>query len=185
MALPGLVANKNLSDVTNIQEAWNNLGNGLTATVSGTSASIVITGRDILALNNVRSISSRDFVLLKGLSSNAQTRINTIFSQTNSATVLRDRALPKASPSSIGNFAITRGSLTANNLQINGVSIGSLSTSPFSGNTAITSLLFSSLKLSSVPRLNEAMISGAIASPTIAMPIEAAGFILYAKMGQN
>ena len=181
MALPGLVAANNLSDVANIETTWDNLGNGVT-TISG---NITIKGKDILALIGVRDASTRDFVFIKNLASPAQPRITAAGLDATSGSTLRDNALLKASGTSVGNYYINRGILNANLLQVNGVEVASISGVPFSGNTALYPLTILSFKTPSNFRFTESMPSSGLANPESAIPIETEDLILYIKAGQS
>jgi len=181
MTLPGLVAANNLSDVADRERAWDNLGESIT-TPSGT---IVIKGKDILALNGVSRASTRDFIFLKGLTATAQPRITTAAQNAASGTALRDAALLRDSPSSEGNYSAPRGFFDAGTLKINGIQAASLSSSPFSGSTALFSCSISTMEVSNNFRLASAFLSGTIASPERAIPIETDSLVLYAKAGQS
>jgi hypothetical protein len=185
MALPGLVRANNLNDVVDRERAWDNLGNGISATISGNPVVFTITGRDILALNAVRNVSTRNFIFIKGLLSAAQPRLATAAALASLAISNQDASLLKASPTSSGNFFIDRGGIVASGLQINGTNIASLSSSAFSGSTALFPVVVSSLKLSSGLRWTPAMTAGTINSPDKAIPIETSEFILFAKAGQS
>jgi hypothetical protein len=185
MALPGLVAARNLADTENKETVWDNLGASVTATVSGASVSIAIKGSDVLALIGVQAASTADFVRIKDLTALAQPRLTTAAANAGSGTVLRDNALVKASPSSEGDFFITRGTLDGQSLRVNGLGIASISGSPFSGSTASCPLSISSFAAPTNLRLNNAMTSGTLAFPEKAIPIETNDFILYAKAGQG
>jgi len=152
---------------------------------SGSSALIVIEGSDILELQGAKDASVADFVRIKNLSSPAQPRLTAAATDAASGTVLRDNALLKASPSSEGDFFITRGALDGQSLRVNGLAIASISGSPFSGSTASCPLLISSFAAPTNLRISNAMVSGALAFPEKAIPIETDQFILYAKVGQS
>ena len=184
MALTGLVAANNLSDVVDIERTWDNIGSNISATVSGLSYSFSIKGRDILALKEVNKTSTRDFVFIKGLSSKAQPRITTASQYTASGVAFQQNALLKASPSSVGNYSI-RSILAANLLKINGNNVASLSLSPFSATIATAPISIASLGLGSTLQWTPTMLNGTIASPTVAIPIDFASFVLYAKAGQS
>jgi hypothetical protein len=141
-------------------------------------------GRDILALEGVRNTSTRDFVFIKGLASAAQPRLTTAAASVASGTVLRDNALLKASPTSVGNYAIPRAFLDASSLRINGIQAASISTVPFSGNTATAPLSISTLSAPVNLRFTQAMPSGTVTGDR-AIPIDTTSFILYAKAGQS
>lgn len=185
MALPGLVSANNLNDAVDRERAWDNLGNGLSATISGSPIAFTIKGRDILALNEVRNTSTRDFIFIKGLLSAAQPRLTTAAALASSGTASQSISLLKASPTSSGNFFIERVGIVASSLQVNGTNIASLSSSAFSGSTALFPIVVFSLKLSSGLRWTPAMTSGTVTSPDKAIPIETSEFILFAKAGQS
>lgn len=185
MALPGLVAARNLADVDNRETVWNNLGASLTATVSGVSVSITIRGNDILALIGAQAASAADFVRIKGLTALAQPRITVAAANAASGTVLRDNALLKASPSSVGDYFISRGTLDGQSLRVNGLNIASISGSVFSGSTASSPLLISFFAAPTNLRIENVMASGTLGFPEKAIPIETAQFIFYAKAGQS
>jgi hypothetical protein len=149
------------------------------------TASIVIEGDDILELTGARIASVADFVRIKGLVTPAQPRLTTAAANAGSGIALRDSALLKASPSSEGDFFITRGTLDGQSLRVNGLGIASISGSPFSGSTASCPLSISSFAAPTNLRLNNAMTSGTLAFPEKAIPIETNDFILYAKAGQS
>lgn len=182
MTLPGLVAANNLSDVVDRESAWDNLGNGI-ITPSGV---ITIKGKDILALNGVRNTSVRDFIFIKGLLSLVQPRLTTAAQNTASGTLLRDFAMPKASPITIGNYFFSSGlTLSGISTCINGTPALSIATSPFSGSTATSRILLKELQPQTNWRITEPMVSGAIASPELAIPFETNDFVLFMKAGQN
>ena len=185
MAIPGLVAASNLADTENKEAVWDNLGASVTATISGSSVSIVIKGDDILELIGARLAATSDFVRIKALTTLAQPRLTAAAANTASGTALRDNALLKASPSSEGNYFLSRGTLDGQSLRVNGLSVASLSGSPFSGSTASCPLSISSFAAPTNLRLNNAMTSGTLAFPEKAIPIETNDFILYAKAGQG
>jgi hypothetical protein len=149
------------------------------------TASIAIEGDDILELTGARIASVADFVRIKGLATPAQPRLTTAAANAGSGIALRDDALVKASPSSEGDFFITRGTLDGQSLRVNGLGIASISGSPFSGSTASCPLSISSFAAPTNLRLNNAMTSGTLAFPEKAIPIETNDFILYAKAGQG
>jgi len=180
MALPGLVAARNLADVADRERAWDNIG----ANIETVTTTFTIKGRDILALEGVRNTSVRDFIFIKGLTSAAQPRLTAAAASVASGTVLRDNALLKASPTSVGNYAITRAFLDASSLRINGIQAASISTVPFSGSTATTPLSISMLSAPVNLRFTQAMPSGTVTGDR-AIPIDTVSFILYAKAGQS
>jgi len=144
-----------------------------------------ITGKDILALNEVNKASARDFVFLRGLSSAIQPRITTASQNTASGVLFASTKLLDVSPSSVGNFYISSGSLNAQSLRTNGIAVASLSSVPFSGSTALFALTLSTLEMSSNFRFVPLFTSGVVSSPTIGVQMETNDFILYAKAGQN
>jgi hypothetical protein len=144
-----------------------------------------IEGDDILELIGARLAATSDFVRIKGLTTLAQPRLTTAAANTASGTALRDNALLKASPSSEGDYFLSRGTLDGQSLRVNGLNIASLSGSPFSGSTASCPLLISSFAAPTNLRINNAMASGTLAFPERAIPIETDQFIFYAKAGQS
>lgn len=185
MSLPGLVAAQNLADVVSAEAAWDNIGNNITTTISGSPATITIKGADILALKGVHRASTADFVRIKGLSSLAQPRISSAAINAATSTVLRDNALLKRAPVSEGDYFISRGFLDSQSLKINGIEVASISGSPFSGSTALFPLTISSFGAPANLRVSEPMPSGVLNSPERAIPIETDSLILYAKAGQS
>jgi hypothetical protein len=149
------------------------------------TVSLALEGDDILELTGVRIASVADFVRIKGLATPAQPRLTIAAANAGSGIALRDDALAKASPSSEGDFFITRGTLDGQSLRVNGLAIASISGSPFSGSTASCPLSISSFAAPTNLRLNNAMTSGTLAFPEKAIPIETNDFILYAKAGQG
>jgi hypothetical protein len=143
-----------------------------------------IKGKDILALEGVRNASTRDFIFIKGLLSAAQPRLTAAAVSVASGTVLRDNALLKASPTSVGNYTIPRAFLDASSLRINGIQAASISTAPFSGSTATAPLSISTLSAPVNLRFTQAMSSGTVTGDR-AIPIDTVSFILYAKAGQS
>jgi hypothetical protein len=149
------------------------------------TVSLALEGDDILELTGASIASVANFVRIKGLVTPAQPRLTTAAANAGSGTALRDNALLKASPSSEGDFFITRGTLDGQSLRVNGLAIASISGSPFSGSTASCPLSISSFAAPTNLRLNNAMTSGTLAFPEKAIPIETNDFILYAKAGQS
>ena len=157
-----------------------------TAPVSASpTAAITIKGDDILELVGARLAATSDFVRIKELATPAQPRLTTAAANTASGAALRDNALLKASPSSEGDYFLSRGTLDGQSLRVNGLNIASLSGSPFSGSTASCPLLISSFAAPTNLRLDNAMASGTLAFPERAIPIETDQFIFYAKAGQS
>jgi hypothetical protein len=145
-----------------------------------------VIGKSILALNEANRASTRDFVFIKGLLSPAQPRLNTAASNTASGALLRDYAMPKASPTTIGNYFFSSGlTLSGVSTRINGTPALSIATSPFSGSTATSSIVLRELQPQANWRITEPMVSGAIASPELAIPFETNDFVLFMKAGQN
>jgi hypothetical protein len=144
-----------------------------------------IEGDDILELIGARLAATSDFVRIKGLATLAQPRLTTAAANVASGIALRDNALLKASPSSEGDYFLSRGTLDGQSLRVNGLNIASLSGSPFSGSTASCPLLISSFAAPTNLRLDNAMASGTLAFPEKAIPIETDQFIFYAKAGQS
>jgi hypothetical protein len=144
-----------------------------------------IKGKDILALNGCSNASTRDFVFIKGLSTSAQSRITIAAQNAASGTVLRDAALLRNAPSSVGDYYASRGVFDGGTLKINGIQAASLSSSAFSGSTALFPISIRTMELSSNFRLATTFPSGTIASPERALPVETTSLILYAKAGQS
>ena len=185
MAFAGLVASKNLSDVGSAEIAWDNIGNGISYTINNiTTSGVVIKGADILALNGVSRISARDLLLLRGLTSNAQTRLNTISAQIASGITLQNNALLKASPTSSGFYSLN-GNLSFQSLRINGNIVQSLATSPFASGIATVPIFLDRLVVSSGWTVQNSISSGTVASPELAIPVESEGYIYYLKAGQS
>jgi hypothetical protein len=72
----GLVAAYNLGDVASVDKTWDNLGDNVTFTVSGTAYAINVTGEDIIQISGAHFANNEDFFQLRGLTSPAQPRIN-------------------------------------------------------------------------------------------------------------
>ncbi len=72
----GLIAAYNLGDVASVDKSWDNLGNNVTFTVSGTAYAINVTGEDIIQISGARFSNNEDFFQLRGLTSPAQPRLN-------------------------------------------------------------------------------------------------------------
>lgn len=145
-----------------------------------------INNRDILALEGVRDTSTRDFALIKGLTSAAQPRLTTVATSTASLLTVKNNSLLKLAPVSSGNYFFASGlTLSGNTTRINGTNARSIATSPFSGSTATVPLLLRELRPQANWRITEPMISGTIASPDLAIPFETDSFVLFMKAGQN
>jgi hypothetical protein len=154
--------------------------------VSSFPYSLSIKGKDILALKEVNKVSTRDFVLIKGLLSRVQPRITTASQYTSSGVVLRNAAMPKIAPTTRGNYFFSAGlTLSGVSCQINGTNARSIATSPFSGSGATVPLLFAGLRPQVNWRISEAMVSGAVTAPESAIPIETSDFLLFMKAGQS
>ena len=149
------------------------------------TVSLSIEGDDILELIGARLAATSDFVKIKGLTTLVQPRLTTAAASTASGSTLRDNALLKASPSSEGDYFLSRGTLDGQSLRVNGLNIASLSGSPFSGSTASCPLLISSFAAPTNLRINNTMASGTLAFPERSIPIETDQFIFYAKAGQS
>lgn len=157
-----------------------------TSGINGTLTSYqTITGKDVLNLNNVKAVSPRDFVFVRGLTSSAQSRLTTAFVNTTSGVTMASAKLLKLSPSSVGNYFASSGSLSAQNLKINGIQAASLSSTPFSGTTALFPLNITSVEMSSNFRLAPSFSAGVVSSPSIGVLMETSEFLLYGKVGQN
>jgi hypothetical protein len=154
--------------------------------VSSFPYSFSIKGRDILALKEVNKTSTRDFVFIKGLSSKAQPRITTASQYTASGVALRNAAMLKVAPTTVGNYFFSSGlTVSGTTVQINGTNALSIATSPFSSATATVPLLFAGLRPQANWRFSEAMTSGTVVSPEFAIPIETSDFLLFIKTGQS
>ena len=185
MAFVGLVAAQNLSDVSSAESTWDNLGASISYTFNGvTTSGITIKGADVLAITGINRVSTRDLLLLKGLTGNAQARLNTASQQIASGVVLQNNALLRASPFSVGDYSLN-GNLSAQSIHINGVPVRSLATSPFAGTTATTSILLDNVIISSVFTMQNATNSGTVSSPEVAIPVMDGDYIYYLKAGQS
>ncbi len=190
MTLPGLVAANNLLDVADREVAWTNLGRNIRATVpsGGGTATITfsIVGADILALNGVSAVDVREFVFIKGLTGYVQPRITTAANNTTLAATLRNRAMPKASPTTTGNYIFQPPAVVSgNSMLINGTPARSIVTSPFSGSTALFPIVLSEFRPQANWRIAEILASGILSSPESAIPFETSDFVLFMKAGQN
>ena len=154
--------------------------------VSNYPYSFSIKGRDILALKQVNRVSTRDFIFIKGLTSNAQARITTASQYTASGVALRNSAMLKVAPVTVGNYFFPSGlTVSGVSCQINGTNALSIATSPFSGSGATVPLLFAGLRPQANWRMTEAMTSGTVTAPESAIPIETEDFLLFIKAGQS
>ena len=187
MTLPGLVAARNIADVTDRERAWDNLGDGFNYTISGiTTSGVIIKGRDILALEGVRNTSTSDFVFIKGLTSTVQPRLAAVTVIAASGIQLRDNTLSKIAAVSNGNYFFSSGlTLSGVSMRINGTNALSIATSPFAGSTATTSLFLQELRFGLNWRVSRPMSSGTIAAPDLAIPFETNDFVLFIKAGQS
>jgi hypothetical protein len=154
--------------------------------VSSFPYSFSIKGKDILALKQVNRASTRDFIFIKGLTSNAQARITTASQYTASGVALRNAAMLKVAPTTSGNYFFSSGlTLSGATCQINGTNALSIATSPFSSSTATVPLLFAGLRPQANWRFTEPMVSGTVTAPEAAIPIETEDFLLFMKAGQS
>jgi len=62
----GLLVINNLSDVASVDKTWDNLGNSVTFTVSGTDYDINVTGEDIIQISGVYFVNRDDLLQLRG-----------------------------------------------------------------------------------------------------------------------
>jgi hypothetical protein len=148
--------------------------------------SFSIKGKDILALKQVNRASTRDFIFIRGLTSNAQARITTASQYTASGVALRNVAMLKTAPTTVGNYFFSSGlTVSGVSCQINGTNALSIATSPFSGSGATVPLLFAGLRPQANWRMTEAMTSGTVTAPESAIPIETEDFLLFIKVGQG
>ena len=156
------------------------------ADINNDGVAFSINGRDILALNGVRNTSTRDFALIKGLTSPAQPRITAVAQQIALIGDLQNSAMPQASPTTSGNYFFSSGiTLSGVSTRINGTPALSIATSPFSGSTATASILLRELQPQANWRITEPMPSGTIANPEFAIPFETSNFVLFMKTGQS
>jgi hypothetical protein len=154
--------------------------------ISNFPYSFSIKGKDILALKQVNRASTRDFIFIKGLTSNAQARITTASQYTASGVALRNVAMLKTAPTTVGNYFFPSGlTVSGVSCQINGTNALSIATSPFSGSDATAPLLFAGLRPQTNWRMTEAMTSGTVTAPESAIPIETENFLLFIKAGQG
>lgn len=186
MTFAGLVSDKNLSDVSSVEQTWDNLGASFSYKIgSVTTSGATVVGADILALNGIGRLSTRDLLLLNGLTSDAQPRLNTIAAQIASGIFLQNNALLRASPTSSGDYSID-GNLSFQTLNINGLQVQSLSTAPFSGNTATTEIKLQKIYVDSGLVMQDPIVSGTVNSPELAIPIETDELLFaYIKAGQS
>lgn len=145
---------------------------------------IAIKGADVLAITGISRLSTRDILLLNGLTSNVQTRLNTASQQISSGIVFQNNALPKASPISEGDYSINS-TLKAQSLRINNIPVQSLATTPFSGSTATTPILLNDAIITNIFTMQGAVSSGVVSSPSIAIPVRDGNYVYYLKAGQS
>ena len=177
----GLIAALNLSDVASVDKAWDNLGNNVTFTVSGTAYAINVTGEDITQLSGAHFANNEDFFQLRNLSSPVQPRLNSVSFLVASGNSLETTRLDKHNPVSSGFYQLSQGSLSGVAVQTNGVNIGSIGGSPFSASGAISPIYVSQLKLTSDLRAGDTFGSGVMASGMRGIPVEYGDLILYIR----
>jgi hypothetical protein len=189
---PGNMLNGTISRLTYYPVRLNNVALQYITSASGSSSSttypysFTIKGRDISALNSVYNASTRDFVRIIGLTSPAQPRLTTAAQNTASTVALRNAAMLKESPITVGNYFFSAGvRLSGASTRINGTPALSIGTSPFSGSTATAPILLQELRPQTNWRITEPMPSGAIASPEYAIPFETNDFVFFMKAGPN
>lgn len=184
MSFTGLVCERNLSDVTNPTQVWDNLGTNVSYTINGITSTVTIKGKDIAALRGIYTLDAGELLYLSNLASAAQPRLSTITANVNTAASLQAGSMLKASPTTTGTFGIS-GALSATSLRINGVPIQSLSGSPFSGGTATGPIRLGAAAINPSFALSTTVESGAISTPSLAIPVEVNGAYLYLKAGQS
>lgn len=177
----GLIASNNLSDVQSVDKVWDNLGNNVVFTVSGTAYSINVTGEDIVQLSGARYANNEDFYQLRGLASPAQPRLNNVSFLVASGQSLDVTRLRKTNPVSSGYYRLDQGPLSGVAVQINGVGIGSIGGSPFIGSGAISRIHLAQVKLTSDTRGADTFSSGVLASGVKGIPVEYGNLILYVR----
>lgn len=182
--------NGTISSITYRSSILSNVALGAITQLSSGSSSVysfnyVIKGKDVLNLNGVNSLLTSDFVYARNLLSAAQPRLTVAAQSTASGVALAGSKLLKLSPSSVGNYFVSNGSLSAQSLKINNIAAASLSTVPFSGNNALVPLNITTMEMSSNFRMVPLFSAGIVNSPSIGMPMETSEFILYGKAGQN
>jgi hypothetical protein len=164
--------------------------NGIPVTALRTNPSAIvdfsIKGAEVLALNDASSISPRDFIYIKDLTSNAQQRITSASQATTSGVTRQAFAMPKNAPTTSGAYFFPSGAtLSGSSLQINGANALSIATSPFSGDTATTSISIDQLRPQANWRISEPMASGLLSNAELAIPFETSDFVLFMKAGQS
>lgn len=181
MALTGLIAENNLSDVSSIEACWNNLGNGISYTITGvTTTNVLIRGKDILALEGINTVETQSLVFLAGLTGRAQSRINESRNRYTRALSIASSSLTKASPTSSGVFVID-GSLSVTSLRVNNLNVQSISSTPFAAGVTSGVIEVGTLVCSPSFKLNVPASLGTVSAPTLALPIISNGMYLYAK----
>jgi hypothetical protein len=177
----GLVALRNLADVSSVDKAWDNLGNNVVFTVSGTNYDINVTGEDIIQLSGVVLANNEDLLQLRGITSNIQNRLNQTQQLVASGGFVDSTRLLSIEPSSSGNFIINQGVLSGSLLAVNQVEVGFLGGSPFVGSGAISPIYVKNLNLTSDFRVVEPFASGTLASGVKGVPVDYGSLILYVR----
>jgi hypothetical protein len=177
----GLIAANNLSDVASVDKTWDNLGNNVTFTVSGTLYAINLTGEDIIQISGAHLADKEDFYQLRGLTSPAQPRINNASFLVASGTAFNSSRLRKNDPVSSGRYVLNPGTLSGVAVQTNGVSIGSIGGSPFNASGAISPIALGHVQLTSDTRVVDVFSSGVLASGIKGIPLEYSNLILYIR----
>jgi hypothetical protein len=177
----GLIASNNLSDVQSVDKTWDNLGNNVTFTVSGTAYTIDVTGEDIIQISGAHFVNNEDFFQLRGITSPVQPRLNAGQSLVSSGVATDGSRLLKHNPVSSGIYVLNPGTLSGVNVQTNGVDIGSIGGSPFVGTNAVSSIDMSHIQLTSDLRGADTFGSGTIASGIKGVPVEYGDLILYIR----
>jgi hypothetical protein len=177
----GLIAALNLGDVASVDKSWDNLGNNVTFTVSGTAYAINVTGEDFTQLSGAHFANNEDFFQLRGLTSPVQPRLNAVSFLVASGVSVDNTRLLRNNPVSSGIYVLNPGTLSGVSIQTNGVNIGSLSGSPFIGSGAISTISLSQLELTADTRGADTFSSGVIASGVKGIPVEYSDLILYVR----
>jgi hypothetical protein len=177
----GLIAAYNLGDVASVDKTWDNLGNNVTFTVSGTAYAINVTGEDIIQISGAHFSNNEDFFQLRGLTSPAQPRLNNASFLVSSGVSLNNSRLLEHNPVSSGFYVLNPGTLSGVAIQTNGVNIGSIGGSPFLASGAISKISLSHLQLTSDTRLADTFGSGTLASGIKGIPVEYSDLILYIR----
>lgn len=181
MALTGLIAQNNLSDVSNIEACWNNLGNGISFTITGvTTTNAIVRGKDVLALEGINTVDTQSLVFLAGLTGRAQSRLNESRNRYTRALNIASSSLTKASPVSSGVFSIN-GSLSVSSLRVNNLNVRSISASPFSAGVTSNRIEVGTLVCAPSFKLNVATSSGTLSNPSLVIPIDFDGMYLYIR----